>query len=129
MDHIQYMLNVMMEAGRSAREDYHVKLGDAIDILAAAPGDTRVNLSNKVDSYRGYYEDLAIEPGESTASELHAALSDVIDTKLEGYKGGEYLMTVDTPLWEACYGSTGDAIVGIDVEVPGEIRFIFKNVD
>jgi len=126
---IESMLKVMMETGRLDREKYQLKLGDAIDILAGAPGDTLVNVSNKVDSYRGYYEDLAIEPGESTAAELHEALTNVIDTELEGYKGGEYLMTVDTPLWKAYYGSTGDAIVDVDMTVPGELRFIFKNID
>ena len=37
----------------------------------------------------------------------------------EGYKGGEFTMEGDTPVWYSHYGTTGPAIMGITDE--GEI--------
>ena len=41
-------------------------------------------------------------------------------SKFEGYKGGDFTMTRDTPVWFSHYADTGPAIIGITDE--GEIE-------
>lgn len=70
-----------------------------------------------LNSYRGYYDQLALSPDRgvdpwSTAN-WHEFLSDAEGTVFEAYKGGNYRMTRDTPLWCAGWGdATGVMIVG-----------------
>lgn len=66
-------------------------------------------------SYRGYYEDLAIEPVADAVivscvlGQAQRALGEVF----EGYKGGEYPMHKNTLLWVSHYGTTGDKLTGV----------------
>ena len=78
-----------------------------IDFAADHPGD--------LDSYRGYYEDLAIgySHEECTVGELLQRLENAAGEVFEGYKGGEYQMNKNTAVWVADYGSTGRAITGV----------------
>jgi hypothetical protein len=77
-----------------------------------------------VDSYRGYYEDLAIHysdtPGASTAW-LVGLLEQAIGETYEGYKGGDFTMSGTTRVWCSPYGeSTGWApceVVSDEVQV------------
>jgi len=60
-----------------------------------------------VDSYRGYYKDLAIEYGQDcdiTVRDFHKMLMLSIGETYDGYKGGKFTMEKDTPLWVANYG-------------------------
>jgi DNA/RNA-binding domain of Phe-tRNA-synthetase-like protein len=78
-----------------------------IDFAADYPGE--------VDSYRGYYEDLAIEFSQvkCTVGGLLQRLKNAVGEVFEGYKGGEYQMNKNTAVWVADYGSTGRAITGV----------------
>jgi hypothetical protein len=67
-----------------------------------------------VDSYRGYYDHLALgweqragSPYWPTVSEVLTVLRGAVDKDFEGYKGGTYRMSEDTPLWVANYRHTG----------------------
>lgn len=70
-----------------------------------------------VDSYRGYYDQLAIDVGEDsymTVKDLLELLEKAIGKTFTGYKGGSYTMSEDTPVWLASYGeSTGSKTTGI----------------
>jgi len=63
-------------------------------------------------SYRGYYEDLAIEAAEPAgkhakplmAREFSADLEAMLWTTITGYKGGNYQVTRDTLVWVSEYG-------------------------
>lgn len=58
-------------------------------------------------SYRGYYEDLAIMPRLDTgltAGELLERARNAVGQQFSGWKGGEYTMDRDTPLWLADSG-------------------------
>ena len=86
-----------------------------------APGD--------LISYRGYYSDLAFEPGDRcvTVKELLERANEANGDTFTGYKGGDFVMGDDTPLWAAPYGSTGLAIV--DIKCGDDVELICKNLD
>lgn len=66
-----------------------------------------------IDSYRGYYEQLAIgyKPGKEKVSiaDLIKLCEDANGETFAGWKGGEYTMDDDTPVWVAnrgkCHGT------------------------
>lgn len=99
-------------------------LDDLITALVACPDQhAPVEIDGKpageFDSYRGYYDQLALGTGLEpiTVAELLAAASEAKGKVFQGYKGGDYLMTGDTAVWFSEYGcSSGVAIVGIDHE-------------
>lgn len=62
-------------------------------------------------SYRGYYDCLAFEPVKNTTyGEMLKHAIAAMNTTYEGYKGGQFTMTGDTPTYIAEYGSCGDEI-------------------
>lgn len=68
------------------------------------------------DSWRGSYDELAIEPsndGPEPIDVLIQRTEDVIDSTFTGYKGGEYRMGIDTPVHIDYHGnySNGDQAV------------------
>lgn len=135
---MQNIIDMMSDAAKTEREKYHVKLGDLISFLAEHHEKiVRVPfLGTSVkspDSYRGYYSDLALSPSKEpiTAKELHGLLSLILNTNLTGYKGGEYMMDRNTPLWISNYGQAdGLAVVSVDVDYENNfINLITKKVD
>lgn len=64
------------------------------------------------DSYRGYYQELAVEPADFpvTIETLINTLRDSIGETFQGYKGGEYMMEEDSTVFYASYGCTGPEI-------------------
>lgn len=116
---------------------YPITLGDLIVLLRHQPQDHHVvfdfgsAIPTDVDSYRGYYEQLAIgyEMGLAsgcpqsdghdpdnlcTVAELLERLQDVLGRTYSGWKGGEYEMGEHTRMWAANAGhSTSTAITGI----------------
>ncbi len=73
-----------------------------------------------MDSWRGVYSQLAlgfkeIEMGkEPKVSEFLKMLKETVGKTFEGYKGGDSVMKLETPVWVANYGNTGyTAIVDI----------------
>jgi len=76
-----------------------------------------------IESYRGYYDELALtftsdefsKHRIKTAGELLKLLESAIGKTFTGYKGGDFVMNENTPVWLANYGNTGDAFVtGVD---------------
>lgn len=62
------------------------------------------------DSYRGYYEDLAINPDDDdwmNVGELLKKANEARGKVFTGYKGGDFPMHDDTLLWMASYGNSG----------------------
>jgi hypothetical protein len=103
-----------------------LNLGELIYELEKCRPDTQVNydfgalIPDGFDSYRGYYEQLALgwkegEHGEIvTVEELLTKAKETELKEFTGYKGGEYVMYRETPLWVANYGRChGTAIVGV----------------
>jgi hypothetical protein len=120
---IKDVINSIISQGRRDREQYHLTLGGLIDALENAPHAAIVSFDSgnhpgTEDSYRGYYEDLAFdhEAEPVTVEVLLQQARSALGATYEGYKGGDFTMRAETPLWKASYGCCGDAIVGIKVD-------------
>jgi len=71
-----------------------------------------------LDSWRGSYAEIAMgydEKGDyPTAESVLCECKDAIGSTYQGYKGGEFIMGADTPVWVANYGHSGETgIIGI----------------
>lgn len=99
-------------------------LGELIEALDACPDHfATVEINGQppglFDSYRGYYDQLALGTGQEAmkVAQLLAAARAAVGREYEGYKGGEYVMSEDTPVWFAEYGSwPGEAILSVNAE-------------
>ena len=132
---LQKLFDMMSNAARDARKGYHLTLGQLIFALnmwnEAGKGDRPVVLDNfrsvgNPHSYRGYYADLAFEPtseGITVAELLKDLRENILNQKLEGYKGGDFVMDGEDNLDEGRGGSGasgGDAALeGGDSEFGG----------
>ena len=107
----------MIEQWRVERTNSQMTLGTLIDILGSMPPEAKVANLAEPHSYRGYYSDLALEPGDGIrfASHLLADLNRIFGTELYGYKGGEFLMGADTPVWVAYHGSCGKKLMSLGI--------------
>lgn len=135
---IQKMLDAMMEQGRLTRGQYQMTLGGAIKALETMPPEADVVTDDvdypfpgEVESYRGYYSDLAFVP-DSAAHTAEVVLSDLksaLGETFEGYKGGDFVMQDNTPLWIAPYGQCpGIAVMDIEFK-DGKVVFACKQID
>ena len=143
MSDFQKMIDALADADMKKRSQYHLTLGDLADIcLNFKPVghvvtylDGGINPGLEVNSYRGYYTDLAIATtgphGELCfTSDLGELLKQTIDKPLTGYKGGDFLMTKDAPLWLSDYGEyTGLAIMDADADFDGNLRLKVKKIE
>lgn len=114
-------------------------LGQLLNTLEAADSDAPVRFSNGVTptrfaSWRGRYNDLTLyhggswnrspddDPGytedpECTVRDLLQLAREADGGTFQGYKGGDYTMRLDTPIWADDYGCCDYmAIVGSRVE-------------
>lgn len=119
---------------------HHMTIGDMLDSLELIA--RRINMLNavvvfdfpgymypeKYTSYRGYYEQCALTYSnnkECTVEALLVGTKDVIWKSLEGYKGGIYMMTRDTPLWIANYGNC-EGVFPTGLICDGEYRVVIE---
>lgn len=107
-------LNGMLQ---KERQESQMTLGELIAALEELEESERVSPGiSTAHSYRGYYCDLAFD---SHATSLSAGdtldiLRGCMGKVFEGYKGGEFLMGEDTPVWLADYAASGERIMRID---------------
>jgi hypothetical protein len=104
---------------RSTEEQ--ITLGEFIKQLKLRPQDQGICFDfgglepNDIGSYRGFYDELSIGFAESgrfrNVGELLAELEDAVGKVFEGYKGGDFRMGRETPLWVANYGMTGSTMI------------------
>lgn len=71
-----------------------------------------------IDSWRGSYAELALNYTEDqprkTKETFLSMLKEAVGKTFTGYKGGEYRMSNDTPIWVANYGNSSDtAVIGV----------------
>lgn len=118
---IKTMVNAQVKQEADAAGQ--MTLGAFIAALSKLPPDKRICFGfaslypRSFLSYRGYYDHLALDfDGERsiTVEGLLAKAKDALGATFDGYKGGDFLMNEDTPLWAGEYGrSGGSRIVGL----------------
>lgn len=134
MTDIEAIFNAIMQSADAERSKYHLTLGGAISALAGINPDLPVSFSSggapgRPHSYRGYYSDLSFSPDEnSTVGDFLTSCRASLGQTFQGYKGGDFIMKDDTPLWTASSGNTGLAIIGVSVTADG-VSLITKQVD
>ena len=114
---LQAMVNGMNAEFQRKRSGTQMTLGALIKTLEALrPEQAVVGLGDEM-SYRGYYCDLAFEP--SVEPKSAAALLDqargAMGRVYEGYKGGDFTMGANTPLWIEEYGSCGPRLMSLNI--------------
>lgn len=113
---LQEMFDAMSAAWMRERAETQMTLGKLIAALEAMQADA--DIAGLVDphSYRGYYSDLAFVPVEGVvkAGELLQSCKAAMGREFIGYKGGEFLMGENTPVWVAHYGSCGLRLMAIN---------------
>lgn len=101
-----------------------ISLGELIALLETRPQEQDVRFDFGyirpvgVDSYRGFYDHLAIEyttgGKDMTVAELLAELRGAVGRVFMGYKGGDFRMNRSTPMWVANHGeSNSTAVIGL----------------
>lgn len=120
MTDIQRLIDALANAGRRTRSEYHLTLGQAIKRLGELAAESPIRLDwidqspGEPMSYRGYYSDLAFDfCDKATVGDFLKACKASLGKTFEGYKGGDFIMGEETPLWAADYGNTGRAIMDI----------------
>lgn len=134
---IQKLVNVISDAGLYERKKYHLTLGRLIDNLMDFPVNLPVKFSNggypgSFGSYRGYYSDMYIDSdGDpiNVGEFIKVVHSKMLGQTFEGYKGGDYKMGEDTPLWHAEYGLTSGNMGILGIELKGDhVEFVEKHI-
>lgn len=115
-----------------------MRLGELIDALKRQDQAEAVKYDfvhhgpTTLASYRGYYEDLALGYDEKgnypTVAELITRLESAIGEVFTGWKGGDYTMTRDTPVWVANPGESGSTVI-VGVEKHLYVTLITEMVD
>jgi hypothetical protein len=107
-------IGAMMQRHRAATQ---MTLGGLIDALTVLAPERRIVGLGSLDSYRGYYADLAFSPSDEPriVAGLLAECRAAVGETFVGYKGGEFLMGVTTPLWVAPWGECGERLMGLNL--------------
>jgi len=115
-----------------------ITLGELKDWLEKLPDDVIVRFNNGsspgvFDSYRGYYEHIALDDHGPTPPKVIHFLSFVnkaIGSTHTGWKGGEYKMTRGTPIWVAENGiASGEGIVGMEYHSGNDAILVTRKVE
>ena len=114
MLNIQHLFDGMSAQWQKDRAETQMTLGKLMDRLAALPPETPIEI-NRPHSYRGYYSDLSFKPTKEPipASAALALCKGAMGEVFTGYKGGEYQMGRNTPVWIANYGDCGEKLMAI----------------
>ncbi len=116
MDTIQALFDGMSIHWQQERAATQMTLGNIISRLEVMQKDQRIKGLGNLDSYRGYYSDLAFKPDntEKTVEQLLSECRATMGKVFIGYKGGEFMMGESTPLWVADYGCCGKKLIAIN---------------
>jgi hypothetical protein len=91
-------------------------LGDLIETLASMPADYKVRFDNgrvptELCSWRGVYAELTLDSDGGDArmfvGDLLKNAEEAVGKTFQGYKGGDYTMSRETPVWADEYGDYG----------------------
>jgi hypothetical protein len=134
---LQKLVDVMNESSRKTRGRYQMTLGKMVDILKGSDptlpvifGGADTGSPGDEDSYRGYYSDLSFGRTdiEVTVASFLEQCSKALGGTYEGYKGGDFNMAADTPIWCAAYGCCGNAIMEA-IQSDGKLILVTRDVE
>lgn len=127
MNNVQAYLDGLSAQWQRERAEKQLTLGKLIAALEAMPPDAMVANLYGLHSYRGYYSDLSFRQGDGVRPVLdllddcRAAMGQVF----EGYKGGDFMMGANTPLWVADWGDCGPKLMAVheggDIETADDV--------
>lgn len=110
------MMDAASRDWEKERAATQMTLGKLIDRLKGLPAEMPIQGIASPHSYRGYYSDLAFEGMAGATIPVSSALriaQDCMGEVFEGYKGGDFLMGRNTPIWVANYGCCGLKIMSL----------------
>lgn len=122
---LQDMLDGMSQRLQKQRAQTQTTLGELIEALEPYPSGTRIEGLGYFASYRGFYEDLAIcQDGDlSTVGDMLAECRAAMGEIFCGYKGGDYVMGRNTPIWVVKeHSMTGRKLMGVEAGEDGVVR-------
>jgi hypothetical protein len=113
---MRVLLDQIKKQAQSQRSETQMTLGKLIDRLSQLDPAMGIDGLCEPHSYRGYYSDLAFERcnDKRTVADVLAMAKDCMGETFQGYKGGNFDMTMSTPVWVADYGSCGMKIMSVD---------------
>lgn len=122
-NNMQAMMDGFSMQWQKERATSQMTLGGLIKRLKELNPETLIKFNNP-DSYRGYYDDLAFAPNETgtKAELLLVECQNSMGKVFHGYKGGDYMMGENTPVWIANYGDCGDKLISISDDGQSETK-------
>jgi len=107
------------KTGREDRLNHQCTLGSLINKLSKLKPDVKITGFNNPHSYRGYYCELAFELSgkEITVGEALNLCKECMGKVFQGWKGGEYTMGENTPVWFSLEGSSSNNNMIIDLNL------------
>ncbi len=124
---MQVLMKAISKASRDGELRYspQVRLEKLIELLNAVDDKSKLikfssgHYPESTCSYRGYYSELAIvfseDNKEITVESFLKLLRESVNKEFIGWKGGEFVMNEETPIWAVDYeGNCGDMIIGIE---------------
>ena len=133
-DGMMAQISVQRKAKCSAQGQF--TLGELVAKLEQFNREDKLQFSDgtnpdSMDSYRGYYEDLAIDRSFDiiTVGTFLDRAIDAVGNTFIGYKGGDFLMNKMTLVWVAEYGDTSnDGIVNI-VQDGDIVKMVLEEIE
>lgn len=112
---IQRMMDEESKKWEQERADTQMTLGKLVARLNEMPLHAEIDAIGEAHSYRGFYSDLAFErkDGKMKVADLLVMCKWLNGFVFQGYKGGDFKMSENTPLWIASWGNTGDRLMDI----------------
>lgn len=115
MNNMQALIDGLAGGFKAERAKTQMTLGGLIDRLEAMDQAIEMEGIGDAHSYRGYYSDLAFERCEKRkVADVLKDAKDCMGETFAGYKGGDFDMGRNTPVWIANYGCCGARIMAID---------------
>lgn len=119
---LQAMFDAFTAQEANKRSATQITLGEFILILKSFEPHLPVKLQDgsslgEPNSYRGYYSDLAFSPiaAPNNVGAILNLAEGALGKSFYGYKGGDNIMSKNTPLWVASYGNCGVKITSCDL--------------
>jgi hypothetical protein len=124
---IQNFIDDLSNKWADERKQSQLTLGNLIELLEKLDPKDKVQKLDEPHSYRGYYTDLAFIRDEynlAPVGEVLDILKSCVSKTYTGWKGGDYTMDENTPIWVVeSEGRCGLKIVGLEPDG----AYIFKD--